>query len=306
MSLKVERMKSSKVKANFIFLSTFLTFKLLLGCAFMPLTTHSSLLPTPHSPLPDTMAYIPGGTFLMGSSEQDGKIGFEIGVDELPKHKVRLSGFSIDRYEVTEKEYYDYLLATGKKKYPGYWREAGRPDKYPEGYESYPVSDIDWFDAVAYCRWAGKRLPTETEWEKAARGTDGRLWPWGNEFVAGKSNTEESSRRWNAPRGQKNSYGWKAPVGVHGEDISPYGVYDMAGNVKEWTASSYKSYRGNKIKPVAKTDRFKILRGGSYLTPAVFSRTAVRVAVAPTIGPRETDGWHSDYTYGFRCAKEGK
>lgn len=270
---------------------------LMLGCVSTPLATRYSLLTD------DDMAYIPSGWFLMGSSEQDGRIGFEIGVDELPKQKVKLPAFYIDLYEVTEAEYYQFLLATGKRKYPGYWKEAGRADQYPDGYERYPVSDVDWFDAVEYCRWAGKRLPTEAEWEKTARGTDGRLWPWGNMFEVGRANTKETGGGLPAPRGQKSD-GWKAPIGSHPGDVSPYGVYDMAGNVKEWTASPYRSYPGNTIKPVVDADRFKILRGGSYLTLAAFSRTAVRVAVLPTVGPRETDGWHSDYTYGFRCAKD--
>ena len=250
------------------------------------------------------MVYIPGGWFLMGSSQQDGRIGFEIGIDELPQQKVYVRGFYMDRYEVTEEEYYRYLLATGTKKYPGYWKEAGEVDRYPEEYKGYPVSDVDWFDALEYCRGVGKRLPTEAEWEKAARGPDDRLWPWGSEFFEGWANTEESSAQWKAPEGQKVGTGWKAPVGSHPGDISPYGIYDMAGNVREWTASSYQSYSGNTIKPITEGKRFKILRGGSYLTPAIFSRTAVRVAVLPSVGPRESDGWHSDYTYGFRCAKD--
>jgi formylglycine-generating enzyme required for sulfatase activity len=286
------REMNSVVKNSIVFL----TFPLLLGCAY-------GLLGVPHSSLTTDMVYVPGGWFLMGSTEKDGKIGFEIGADELPQQKVFVRGFYIDRYEVTEEAYYRFLLATGKKKYPGYWKEAGRADKYPDGHENYPVSDVDWFDAKEYCRWVGKRLPTEAEWEKAARGTDGRLWPWGNAFEVGQANTLESGRELPAPSGQKSEYGWKASVGSHPDDRSPYGVYDMAGNVKEWTASYYRSYSGNTVKTVDDADRFKILRGGSYLTPATFSRTAVRVAVLPTMGPRETDGWHSDYTYGFRCAK---
>ena len=282
-------------KRSFQFLAI-LTLPLWVGCAFSP-------LPTPHSPLPEDMVYIPGGSFVMGSSEEDGAIGFEIGVDELPKQKVYVRGFYIDRYEVTEENYRQFLLATDSKKYPGYWKEAGREDQYSEGHENHPVSDVDWFDADSYCRWAGKRLPTEKEWEKAARGTDGRLWPWGNQFINGMANTEESSREIKAPNGQKMEYGWKASVASHPGDVSPYGVYGMAGNVREWTASSYRSYPGNTLKTVQELERFKILRGGSYMTPATFSRTAARLAVLRSVGPRESDGWHSDYTYGFRCAR---
>lgn len=278
-------------------LAILVLWPLLGGCVMM-----SHVAQNPKSAT--SMVNIPGGWFPMGSSDRDGKIGFEIGVDELPQQKVYVRSFYMDRYEVTEAQYLEFLMATGSKKYPGYWKEAGQADHFPEGYRNYPVSDIDWFDAVSYCRWAGKRLPTEAEWEKAARGTDGRLWPWGNRFEPGRANTLESSAVWTAPKGQEryNVKGWKAPVGSHPEDVSPYGAYDMAGNVREWTATAYQSYPGNTMRTVQDAGSFKIIRGGSYLTEAAFSRTAARLAVLPTVGPRAADGWHSDYTYGFRCA----
>lgn len=269
------------------------------GCVSVSSTVHNPSSGPPMIP-------IPAGWFTMGSTDQDGRIGFEIGVDELPQRRVYLRSFYIDRYEVTESQYLEFLKATGSKKYPGYWKEAGREDRFPDGYDSYPVSDIDWFDAVSYCRWAGKRLPTEAEWEKAARGTDARLWPWGNRFEPGRANTLESSAVWTAPEGQQryNVAGWKSPVGSHPEDVSPYGVYDMAGNVREWTSTAYQSYPGNTMRTVKDDGSFKIIRGGSYLTAAILSRTATRLAVLPTVGLRSADGWHSDYTYGFRCARD--
>ncbi|MBI3811986.1 MAG: SUMF1/EgtB/PvdO family nonheme iron enzyme [Nitrospirae bacterium] len=269
------------------------------GCAFSRLTPQASRFTT-------EMVHVPAGWFVMGSTDRDGRIGFEIGVDELPQRKVYVRSFYMDRYEVTEAQYLEFLKATGSKKHPGYWKEAGREDRFPDGYDSYPVSDIDWFDAVSYCRWAGKRLPSEAEWEKAARGTDGRLWPWGNRFEPGRANTLESSAAWTAPEGQEryNVKGWKSPVGSHPEDVSPYGVYDMAGNVREWTDTAYQSYPGNTTRIVKDSGSFKIIRGGSYLTEAVLSRTATRLAVLPTVGPRAADGWHSDYTYGFRCVRD--
>lgn len=253
---------------------------------------------------PEDMIRIPGGMFLMGSDSNNSG-PFPPSIDELPQSQVYVRTFYIDRYEVTESQYLEFLNSTGSKKYPGYWMEGGRPDIYPEGHESYPVSDIDWMDARDYCQWAGKRLPTEMEWEKAARGQDGRIWPWGDVFVEGWSNTAEISSKWPSPKGQEifPVKGWKAPVGSHPEDKSPYGVYDMAGNVQEWTSSAYATYRGNPARTVEATDRFRVLRGGSYLAKAEFSRAAYRNAVMPTIGPSESDGWHSDYTYGFRCAR---
>lgn len=253
----------------------------------------------------DSMVFIPGGSFFMGSEEEAGRVGLVTGVDEKPRRRVVVRPFYIDRYEVTEAQYLDFLQAVGSKKYPGYWKEAGRPDRFPEGYDSYPVSDVDWFDADAYCRWAGKRLPTEEEWEKAARGTDGRIWPWGNDFEAGRANTLETSGLLTPPEGQEKYpvKAWKAPVGSHPEDVSPYGVFDMAGNVREWTADTYRSYPGGTGR---ENEQLRMIRGGSYLTQASQSRVAVRLAVLPTIGPRDTDGWHSDYSYGVRCAKDAR
>jgi formylglycine-generating enzyme required for sulfatase activity len=280
-----------------LFPSVLVLGSFLAGCVMLSPVARSSGTATP-------MVLIPGGMFTMGSSDRDGRIGFEIGVDELPQRQVYVASFHIDRYEATEAQYLEFLEATGSKKFPGYWKEAGRADHYPPGYENDPVSDVDWFDARAYCRWAGKRLPTEAEWEKAARGTDGRLWPWGDRFESGEANTLEASMVWKAPKGQDRYgvQGWKAPVGSHPKDVSPYGVYDMAGNVREWTDTSYASYPGNGIKTVKDSGSFKMIRGGSYLTAASFARTASRLAVLPTVGPRARDGWHSDYTYGVRCA----
>jgi len=271
----------------------------LAGCSMFPPVADGPKTVSP-------MVLVPGGWFTMGSDDRDGAIGFVIGVDELPQRRIYQSAFYIDRFETTEVQYLEFLRSTGSKKYPGYWKEAGRADHYPEGFENYPVSDLDWFDAAAYCRWAGKRLPSEAEWEKAARGTDGRLWPWGNRFESGAANTLEASASWKAPRGQEDYGvpGWKSPVGSHPTDVSPYGAYDMAGNVREWTATSYGTYPGNPIRTVTNSGSFKIIRGGSYLTGAAFSRTAARLAVLPTVGPREKDGWHSDYTYGVRCARD--
>ena len=130
----------------------------LFGCASAPRTAAHNAQPITE------MVSVPAGWFLMGSTDRDGRIGFDVGVDELPQQKVYVRAFTIDRYEVTEAQYLQFLKATGSKKYPGYWKEAGRADHFPEGYDNYPVSDVDWFDAVRYCQWVGRRLPTEAEW----------------------------------------------------------------------------------------------------------------------------------------------
>ena len=121
------------------------------------------------------MIIIPGGEFIVGSNLVDEKRGIDVGVDELPQRNFFLKSYYIDKYEVTSQQYKKFVDATGNKP-PFDWEDG----TYPSGEATFPVAHIDWFDADAYCRWQGKRLPTEVEWEKAARGTDGRIYPWGD------------------------------------------------------------------------------------------------------------------------------
>jgi formylglycine-generating enzyme required for sulfatase activity len=245
------------------------------------------------------MVYITAGYFLMGSAEQDGIVGLEVGLDEMPQHQVYVKGFYIDRYEVTNGQYYEFVKATGGYT-PATWDYRQHPsgkswplDTPPPGEENYPVTDIDWYDADAYCKWASKRLPTEAEWEKAARGTDGRIWPWGNVFDSAKVNTLESGKN------------WSMPVGSYSEGISPYGIHDMIGNAWEWTASWYQAYPGSELQRAAFGEKYRVLRGGSYLTPVQpFARVTHRYA--PQLLPMELrdSNWHIGFDVGFRCAKD--
>ena len=188
------------------------------------------------------MVYVPAGEFIMGNDDV-GNDSFR--QNERPAHIVHLDAFYIDRYETTATEFAAFLNSMGGHKWRcdgvdcvytiGGEQPAGREIQIDngryvagEGYENRPAANITWAGARAYCEWVGKRLPTEAEWEKAARGTDGRWYPWGNEWDPTRS------------AGALGSIGIKpSPVGTYPGDISPYGVYDMLGNVDEWVSDWY-------------------------------------------------------------------
>jgi len=239
--------------------------------------------PTTLAASPPDMVLIPAGEFLMGSDSMDGKIGFEVSVDSIPKHRVEVKAFYMDRFEVTVARYRKFVEATHREP-PALWKDH-EMFGYPPPQDDHPVVDVNFYDAKAYCQWAGKRLPTEAEWEKAARGTDGRIFPWGNQLNPDYLTTEDRGRH------------FTTPVGSMKQDVSPYGIYDMAGNAMEWTASLYEPYPGSarNFKP---DNRFRILRGGSWGMPAQpFARTAHRhFRLADLAQP----------DFGFRCAKEAK
>lgn len=220
---------------------------------------------------------IPEGQFWMGSDDRR--------ADEKPLHQVYLDAYCIDRYEVTNAQYRLFLQASGAKA-PVYWL-AGQ---FPKGQADMPVSGLDWFEANAYCTWAGKRLPTEAEWEKACRGSDMRIYPWGNQWEDGRANidpnagslrevslTEPGSNGWDL--------GWELlkstpgridqpalrPVGSYPDGISAFGLYDMAGNVSEWVADWYnwKDYSGLPDRnPVNQGPPWNhVMRGSSWFDP---------------------------------------
>ena len=237
------------------------------------------------------MILIPAGEFIMGSNPvDDGRRGFGHGVDEEPRHKVKLDAFYIDQYEVTIEEYREFLDATGREWY-GDAEDESRYSSLPVERDfnipdsgRHPVNYIAWNDAYDFCRWKGKRLPTEFEWEKAARGTDGRKWPWGNEFDKTKANVEENSLR------------RTAAIGNYPEDKSPFGLYDVSGNVSEWTSSHYLPYPGNTFDDGMYSKNVYVLKGGSFLLPGrLYGRPAARSLAFPAYNHR---------MYGIRCAKD--
>ena len=171
------------------------------------------------------MVYIPAGSFIMGSDDENAQTASR------PAHRVNLKGFWIDRYEVTNAQYAE-CVAVRYCTEPRDLSSASRPDYFTnEAYAGYPVIHVDWNQAKAYCSWAGKRLPTEAEWEKAARGSGSNLYPWGNTVP-------------DVLPMQVNQFGAgdTVPVDSFPEGASPYGAYNMAGNVWEWTADQYDPY----------------------------------------------------------------
>jgi formylglycine-generating enzyme required for sulfatase activity len=216
------------------------------------------------------MVLVPAGEFWMGSDENE---------YEKPRHRVMLDDFYIDRYEATNALYHKFVSATGRP------APALSKDNDFNGSRQ-PVVGVSWDDADAYCRFAGKRLPTEAEWEKAARGTDGRRYPWGDQWEASRANSTESRR------------GRPADVGSYPTGASPYGALDMAGNVEEWVADWYtpdyyaRSPKGNPKGPEAGT--YRVVRGGSWSSSPIFLRAAFR-SYYPPVNRR--------FSGGFRCAR---
>jgi formylglycine-generating enzyme required for sulfatase activity len=215
------------------------------------------------------MARVPAGPFLMGSTDEQVQQAIKDGLDkqfadwERPQHTVELSEYSIGKYPVTNAEYQAFVREAGYQP-PRHWDG----DKYPEGKGDHPVVNVSWNNAVAYCQWlsekTGKpyRLPTEAEWEKAARGTDGRIYPWGNDWDPAKLNSAEGGARDTTPVGQYS------PMGD-----SPYGCADMAGNVWEWCADWFdeKEYQRRAASRTTVKDPtgpekgdLRVLRGGSW------------------------------------------
>jgi len=231
---------------------------------------------------------IPAGTFTMGSNDGD--------ADEKPVHQVYLDEYYIDKYEVTNRQYKRFCDATGQS-YPPDPDFLGM-SSYFTSRPDYPVVNVSWDDAQAYCTWAGKRLPAEAEWEKAARGTDARKYPWGNgEPDAGgfyRANWGEGSDQevW-----KRDGYEYTAPVGTYERGVSPYGCMDMAGNVWEWCNDWYgdkyysSSTSNNPQGPSSGSDR--VLRGGSWNCDAGLVRCANRGRSDPS---------YRLNNLGFRCS----
>ncbi|MGH9939316.1 MAG: SUMF1/EgtB/PvdO family nonheme iron enzyme, partial [Blastocatellia bacterium] len=238
----------------------------------------------PNAAAPEGMVYVLGGVLRVGRDDGD--------ENEKPAHVVNVKPFFIDRTEVTNEQYQKFIDATGHSAPPSW-----QGNRFSEGANTLPVTDVTWEDASAYATWAGKRLPTEEEWEFAARGPDERrIYPWGEEWIADASNTKLDD----------NDQRQLAPVGQFPKGASPFGLLDMSGNAWEWTASEFKEYPGGKVNPPAGYKNLKVIRGGTYDSPPKFATATLRRPYPATRGDWPK-GATPDYTKtGFRLAQDVK
>jgi len=244
----------------------------------------------------DSQILIPAGEFTMGTDRA------RTDLQDQPSHVVSLPAYYIDKYPVTNAQYARFVSATGHRP-PLHWKDG----KIPDGQVLHPVTMVSWFDAQAYATWAGKRLPSEAQWEKAARGTDARRWPWGSKMDPTRLNTYYNT-------GSTNE------VTHYKRGASPFGVMDMAGNVSEWTGDEFTPYKGTRapaslfkgkvpkatsaadqamhvVDMVTVDARYKVMRGGSWKGD-----------------PFSTSSYHRNFSwphyasnfYGFRCAKDAE
>ena len=209
---------------------------------------------------------IPAGQFIMGTTPEEAKQFGEEAQRETPQHTVELPAFEIGRYPVTNLEYKAFVEATNHKP-PSHWQGGQLPDELAD----HPVTRVSWEDATAYCQWLVEttqkpyRLPTEQEWERAARGIDGHRYPWGNEWEENRANTQEAR------------IGATTPVGQYSPDgDSPEGCADMVGNVWEWTDSPFEPYAGSSYQDEYYGQGLKVFRGGSYYDDKTTARAAFR------------------------------
>jgi formylglycine-generating enzyme required for sulfatase activity len=255
------------------------------------------------------MILIPAGEFRMGSTEDQMSsflkdfegIQFNAFQAEIPQRQVGLHAYYIDQYEVSYRHYRAFLESTGQDT-PAFWENERfhKPD--------HPVLGVTWYDATAYCTWAGKRLPTEAEWEQAARGSQGYAYPWGNTWDPQRTNTASywagktfsSMAKWGEWMQTALDRGKAGPleVGTFSNGVSPFGVHDMAGNISEWVFDWYAPYESQPTlihnPNGADSGTMKVHRGGSWSVSSIFARTTYRA--------RENPEKRSPYI-GMRCAK---
>jgi formylglycine-generating enzyme required for sulfatase activity len=236
------------------------------------------------------MRLVPAGTFTMGSDADDAlaeckkyrsDCSRDWFINEEPAHQVDLDAFYMDKFEVTNARYkacVDAGVCTPPQDTNSYTRSSYYDNSQ---YNNFPVINVDWNQAKTYCEWRGARLPSEAEWEKAARGTDGRTYPWGEGIDCDKAN-------------YSGCKGDTTEVGSYADGKSPYGLYDMAGNVWEWVSDWYDAYPGNTISNSDYGTKYRVLRGGSWYDSEYVLRTSYRGRDTPDV---------INLYVGFRCAR---
>lgn len=253
--------------------------------------------------LDQQMVLIPEGNYIRGDD-----IGRD---DEKPAQSVYLDAFAIDRFEVTNCQYQQFLRSNSRSS-PRYW--IG--NQYPKGQPHYPVLGVRWKDAEAYCAWAGKRLPTEAEWEKACRGSNGSIYPWGDDLIPYYGNTGVPLKGpgpgfwdslWDKLQSPEHD-GFPAPaaIGSYPNGISVYGVYDLVGNASEWV-SDYYNWDGYGTVPttnplVLEPPWNHVIRGSSWVMPYGLVMDGVDLNRCSTRSSSHGDT--RDARTGFRCAKD--
>ncbi len=288
------RIKPKQINALFIFALVFWTL------FFNPFLSFGQNN-TPDNQWEADMVWIPPGSFKFGTNrvDEEGE-ALSIGIpkpwfaDETPEKTVFLKGFYIDRYEVTNRRYKIFINNTGAPT-PDYWENG----EVPQGKEDYPVTWVNWYDAVNFCQWAGKRLPTEKEWERAAKGTTGTDYPWGKEFKAENANLTVKA-------GGKNQV---IKVGSFPNGASAEGVHDLIGNVWEWTSGDYAPYPGSTYKSSQFGTGSKTLRGASvayigHFPGNLYAAALKKMARNGFRQPASPDDGAEDV--GFRCASKNK
>ncbi|MGA6829355.1 formylglycine-generating enzyme family protein [Nitrospira sp. NS4] len=246
----------------------------------------------------DDMVLVPAGEFIMGSDKKTDRVAYR---SELPQRRVYLDAFEINKYEVTNLQYLKFILATGRNPQID-WRYDG--GNFQDTMTHHPIMHVSWYDADAYCKWAGQRLPTEAEWEKAARGEDGRINPWGKES-AGLTRANFGRTGISGPVRDRPErlllYPPLISVDKYDNAVSPYGTYQMMGNVSEWVADwydqdYYKTAPDRNPKGPEKGTQ-KAFRGGGWMD----STTTMRAAMRNGTDPNTKINW-----MGFRCARDAQ
>ena len=274
-------------------------FLFMFGIFVLPLSGWSQN--TTDNSLEGEMIHIPSGHFIFGTNKKDETAeALSLGIpkpwyaDETPRQKIFLKGFYIDTFEVTNERYKKYVDDLGAVS-PANWEN----NDFLEGKNKEPVTWVTWFDAANFCQWAKKMLPTEKQWERAAKGTKGNEYPWGNEYQSSIANLSKRAGSKNKP----------VTVGSFPKSVSKEGVHDLVGNVWEWVADDYRPYKGSTYKNNYYDSGYKILRGhsasdighfpGAMYANAIkmFARSGYRQFANPDEpGP----------DVGFRCVSENK